>query len=338
MAIKEYKTPAELIANLEENKGLAKGTASSALFLEKTYQDLFSPYFDFVAVGRDLVSGKRVYPESTDYSTFHQLSLIDEGIELKLHLLIGAFEKRIRSFVICCFCESLKVAGDPSCTQSFDLANSTSGIYCFCGTADFSLWQNSYQSKTKTLPPKEAQRVIAEEQAFLKEKREHALNELHESYGLSSSRSTPMTKHYMAKYSTIPAFVGMHSLSFGTTAMLFGMLPKDKQQEFWQVYCSRPGHQYSDIDLCAFLRRLKRVVDLRNVINHYEPIFPTICSTNKPSINSFFSILERLRQNYSHSLTTLPVSLPIAPLTVSRSAYNADMFDAVSYTITILNK
>jgi hypothetical protein len=30
MANKEYKTPAELIANLEDNKGLTKGTASSA--------------------------------------------------------------------------------------------------------------------------------------------------------------------------------------------------------------------------------------------------------------------------------------------------------------------
>ena len=160
----------------------------------------------------------------------------------------------------------------------------------------------------------------------------------HDSYGASSSRSTPMTKHYLQKYAVVPAFVGMHSLSFGTTAMLFGMLPKEKQQEFWQIYCERPGHQYSDIDLCAFLRRLKRVVDLRNVINHYEPIFPTICSTNKPSINSFYNILERLRQNYVRSLTTFPVGLSISSLSVTKNTYNADMFDAVSYTITILNK
>jgi len=328
--IKEYKTPQELIDELEKEKGFKKGTINQELFEEETYLDAFTPYCDFVALGRDPKTNKRYYEQEIDFEIFKSLSSIDSYISNALHSYIGAFEKRIRAFVIGELCSAMRNNGDPGCVDSSILGDYADGktVLVLSASSDFSIWEQKFKTKYSSLSPNEQKMNIKNKKKLLSSQRKKAVRSLAECFGRSCEKPTPMAKHYAEKYSSVPAFVGMHTLSLGTTAVLFGILPRESQNRFWERYCRRK-HTYSDYELTAFLGRLKRIVDIRNVINHYEPIFPTLCEIHSCSINSFLIIAARLKNNFYLSTVKRQMAIDKPTLPVVRTQYNHEKYDAI---------
>jgi hypothetical protein len=279
-------------------------------------------FFDLVATSRDQVTAQRKYPLENDYQTYKSLHDVDQYFSAMLHLYIGAFEKRLRSFVINSICSALKTNGDPECIKSDTFLNYGNGkkSLCLSGCDDFSMWE-SYLEKKKE------QRQEWQDKS--KGQRIKAVESLRDCFGPSCKKPSELTQHYLGKYQSIPAFIGMHTLSFSTTSLLFGLLPRLEQGDFWRMYTRRATHEYSDKELTSFLIRLKRVVDLRNTVNHYEPVVSLICHTYPPSVNSLLTILGRLRGNYIQSSTSLFITAKKPILPNMANDYNSQQYSTL---------
>lgn len=72
-------------------------------------------------------------------------------------------------------------------------------------------------------------------------------------------------------------FVAVHSLSLGQLLTLFGMFNQEDKKELLRVFNGGSAEKrYSDAAIEKFGKDAIRIQVIRNIINHYEPIFPFI--------------------------------------------------------------
>ena len=108
---KIYQNVTSSIDYLVNNKNFDKTTINEKCFYEKTYLDLINAYSDLVAIGRDS-NGKRLYNLNTSFDEFLEYNRIDYSICTYLHVLIGAYEKMLKNFLMHKYCSKMVAVGD----------------------------------------------------------------------------------------------------------------------------------------------------------------------------------------------------------------------------------
>jgi hypothetical protein len=335
----DYKEESGLISKLILGKHVVPASIPSGIFSEKTYLDIVAPYNALIAIG--VASGVRQYPNPLDFSIYQKMNVLDADISLTLHAYIALFEKRLRSFVIGSFCRRLVAAGYVSCGDPSVFSPYLSGtqVFDFFSATDYSLWQAYWSQSLANLSrarPASAVQELQRRKKKLTKDRKSAITKLIACFGPHPQNSSSLAKHYKAKYHCVPAFAGMHNLSLGTTAILFGMLPLDDQRKFWVSYTRRATSNYSTVDLAKFLIRLKRICDIRNRVNHYEPIIPLFFESTLATMNSLAAIISRLSRNYQMSCFGPSYQKPSLMIPVNSTSFNRDKYTILRTMINSL--
>ena len=316
---KQYQNIGAQIINLEKNKNVDPSTILRSCFDEKTYLDLITPYSDLIAIGRNGV-GKHVYPDSVDFGLCIELNRIDYAICNYLHVLIGSFEKLIKNFLMHKYCSKMKSSGDKKTKDFSWVAN-----YCrdeqvfdllklnevFAGGAAVSADFSTIERRRRTL------RLIA-------------------GLGDADSRNI-MVEHYKSKYGSVPMFVAIHSLSLGQLLTLFGMLPQEDKNELVCLFNGKPStKRYSDSYIEKFEKDAIRIQVIRNIINHYEPIFPFLENTANATFESLVALLKKLNAYYKRTITYPVYSFSVTKNCRSSGAYSLSFHRKIARIIAIL--
>ena len=143
---------------------------------------------------------------------------------------------------------------------------------------------------------------------FVDFKNEYQIEILKHLYGLSVKtnanefeKSNHLIKHYCKTQKICPLWVIPNGLALGEIVILFNSLPSQNQKE---IVKSMKGisSNISIGDLCAFSGDLEIIRSFRNVINHYEPIFPYLCEAFISMPEKLLSIIDMLKSNYESSI------------------------------------
>lgn len=301
---KQYQNIGAQIINLEKNKNVDKTTINLRCFDEKTYLDLITPYSDLIAIGRD-TKNKHIYPPSVNFNEYLEYNKIDTSICNYLQLLIGCFEKMMKNFLMHKYCSKMKNTGDKQ-------------------VKDFS-WTSKYIRKGKVFDLLKIDEVflagtIQPADSDTIARRKKVLKTI-SSMSTSSSKNH-MVKHYQTKYGYVPMFVAIHSLTLGQLLTLFSMLSQNDKNELVCIFNGTTGKRYPDSYIEKFEKDAIRIQVIRNIINHYEPIFPFIQNTQIKAFRSLTDLFEKLKMNYKRSVSYSPFTFNTVKTLTSRSAYS----------------
>lgn len=303
---KQYQTIGAQIVNLEKNKNVDKTTINLRCFDEKTYLDLITPYSDLIAIGRD-AKNKHIYPTNVSFDEYLEYNRIDTSICNYLQLIIGCFEKMMKNFLMHAYCSKMKNDGDKQ-------------------VKDFS-WVNRYLRRGRVFDLLKINEVfsggsIQPAGPSIIGRRKKVLKTL-SSMSTSSSKNH-MVQHYQSKYGYVPMFVAIHSLTLGQLLTLFSMLSQNDKNELVCIFNGTSGKRYPDSSIEKFEKDALRIQVIRNIINHYEPIFPFIQNTEMKTFGSLTDLFEKLKENYKRSVSYHPHSFTTIKTLTSRNSYSLE--------------
>lgn len=315
---KQYQNIGAQIRNLETNKRVDKTTIDLKCFEEKTYLDLINPYSDLIALGRD-EKDKHVYPERVDFNEYLEYNKIDTAICNYLHILIGCFEKMMKNFLMHKYCLKMKSGGDPQ-VKDFSWTKK----YCK-GQQVFDLLKINEVFLNGQIQP--AKKEVIERRTKVLET-------------ISTTSTVPsknhMIKHYQEKYGYVPMFVVIHSLSLGQLLTLFSMLSQQDKNELVCIFNNTKDKRYTDAAIEKFEKDAVRIQVIRNIINHYEPIFPFIKNTEFRTFNSLTDLFEKLKQFYKRSVSYFSYEFNVKKNYGSKSPYSLEFHIKVERVIDSL--
>lgn len=306
---KQYQNIGAQITNLEKNKHVDKATIPFACFHEKTYLDIVNPYSDLIALGRD-GHNKHVYPPYVDFNQYLEFNRIDSAICNYLHVLIGAFEKMMKNFLMHAYCSKMKASGDKQ-------------------TKDYS-WTRRYARGSRVFDLLKLDEVFSHGQVTnasedLIKKRKKVLSILAHS-GSNQSKNN-MVLHYQNKYGHVPMFVAIHSLSLGQLLTLFGMLCQKDKNELLCIFNGidpASGKRYPDSEIEKFEKDILRIHVMRNIVNHYEPMFPFFLNTSLRTFPALTDLLEKLKVYYQRTQSFAPYAFSVTKTSRSNGSYSRE--------------
>ena len=315
---KQYQNIGAQVVNLEKNKNVDKTTINLRCFDEKTYLDLITPYSDLIAIGRD-AKNKHIYPTVVNFNEYLEYNKIDTSICNYLQLLIGCFEKMMKNFLMHTYCSKMKKAGDKQ-------------------VKDFS-WVSKYLRRSTVFDLLKINEVfsggyIQPADINTIERRKKVLKVI-SSMSTSSSKNH-MVQHYQTKYGYVPMFVAIHSLTLGQLLTLFSMLSQNDKNEMVCIFNGTSGKRYPDSSIEKFEKDAVRIQVIRNIVNHYEPIFPFIQNTEFKTFNSLTDLLEKLKENYKRSVSYHPYTFNAIKTLTSRNSYSLEFHIKVERVLNSL--
>lgn len=315
MKEKVYFSPDLLIKKLYQEKGMKPNSIPENVFDEASYNELFRSYAEFLCTGIDSEQQRRSYPKETDFNDVIEWVKADEACSMVLHVYIGNFERRIRSFVINKYCNKIKEIGDKRCFDN-SIASELLAEQNRLGFRSLNDYLNitfSRQDPNDHRPPVIVGPTEAQNKAD--EVMRNSIKDFGDCFGPNKDPRTELEYHYKTNYGYIPAFVGMCDLSFSTSTLLFALLPYEDQKIFWNKYKRNTRRFDNERDFAAQQRKLRQLVNFRNAINHYEPLFPKIIGRKHQEIPSICSMFSSLKANNKLSIASYKCSIeaPVLP-------------------------
>lgn len=322
MKTKYYQNKKALLQNLyHKNHVLFPNPVPSLGLDEKTYLSLITPYTDLIATGRDS-NGDHVYPKSVPFEKYINFGNVDSEISVCFHILISAFEKRLRAYLITIFSEKMRLSGDAQCSRVAVLKD-----YYEKGSL-FDLLPYSQELTSGALLPANVDEM--------KRRREVMDEIVNFSTPTSTKRPSYIACHYLETYGYIPLFVSLHSLGLGSLITLFQMLKREDKKAFISQIDDAGNHLFNDNEICIFQQNLKTINVIRNIVNHYEPIFPFILHYDLNKISRLCNLISQLKSNLSSTMTAPKILPPIEALITRPNNYNKELFTRLNSVITAL--
>lgn len=260
---KQYLNELELCNHLKTHKNILDIHENRELIQERSYASSITPYKHIFATGINHL-GKLIYQESVYSSHYLKLIQIDEKFGSKFSNLIGRFERKLKLQIVNRICMLMNESGDTFCIHYIEKFKSAIDNY--------------YTSKTNSMP----YNFIALDEIYTKSGRiqlnkscssrinlltkliNHGSNMVH-------AKNT-LIRHYQNKYDIVPFWLLVQILTFGELVILFGLL--SNQDRFLITYTMTKKDRLYIRDVIVFERQIEQIRILRNIINHYEPIFP----------------------------------------------------------------
>ena len=306
---KTYKNIDELIAYLKNNKRIIVRDEHKHIFEERSYSSLINPYKEFFSYGRDK-DGNHIYLKDVDFEEILKIIRIDEDFCSAMYAYIGAFEKKLKNVLFDEMCKKYLCGNDVdikciSYVKEIDCYLNTNELPRFCLNLPYTLTKKGYI-----------------EDCYDLEKKKNLLIHIRELGSGMSLEGTPIEKsnnliaHYLKTQSIAPLWVIPNALTLGELKMLFSMLDSSSQKKIVSKFYNI--EEYEKISIAHILKfsgAIEIIRRIRNVVNHYEPIFPLLLSelkqTKKVKESQIYSVLNLLEKNYASSTINKEIRLAL---------------------------
>lgn len=297
--IKEYKTIKEHVDYLEHKKKIIVQNNEMSAFEERNYASIINPYKEFFAIGRD-INNKHIYNKTTQFNEIKKLIQIDDEFSTLLYTYIGFFEKHFKTVLFEEMCKKYALNSkndeDKNCTSYLreikNLETSTD-IPKFCPHL------NSYLARDKKTGKIKYVAVVKQQKDY----RKKILKKI-ENIGNAKDSKNTLILHYKKTLKAVPLWGVANELSLGEYNTLFNMLDnKSKKNIISKFEPTKSPQNLTNKKIMQFSGRLEEIRKLRNVVNHYEPVFPYLLSKKQDynQFNQIEKVLEILVDNYQNS-------------------------------------
>lgn len=275
---KSYKNIDEQIKYLETNKKIVVSKEEKYIFEERNYSSLINPYKEFFSYGRD-DQGNHIYVQEVNFKKILKIIKVDDIFSSKIYSYIGEFEKKFKSILFSEICKKYIIGenNDKYCISYVNeitdfFANDKTPLPRFCPNFKYIISKKGYI-----------------EDCFGIDKKKNLLLHIKEigtgkkEDGSKLETNNKLISHYLKTQKIAPLWIIPNALTLGELNILFTMLDSDSQKRIVSYFYDKTDYQKISINkLLSFSGMLESIRRIRNVVNHYEPIFPFLVSEMKP--------------------------------------------------------
>ena len=363
LILKTYKTIDEQIEYLKVNKKIIVPKEYRYALIEQNYVSLINAYKEFFSQGVSGPKKEHVYKRITTIDKILEIFELDKNIEQVLYELIGDFERHFKNVLIHEICAIYT----ENCTQ-----NENKDLYCISYIQEI---ENFYNELKKYNSINELFQVLrtANNDNYIKELHiprfcKNIFVELKNSkYGYNQDlflvrysfieklyfygggtnmenlnlyeSKNELIKHYIRTQKYAPMWVLPNALTFGELQILFTMLDSHCQKRIILQLLSYDLERIRIKDISIFSSHLEIIRNLRNIVNHYEPIIPYFIMKipdKKVKESQMVKTIDLLLSNfYKHkeSMKTILYPMPI----IIDNGYNTRKVKVITTIYSVLN-
>lgn len=276
-------------------------------FKEINYTELVSPYKIFFINSTN--GNFKNYSKNLDFTTIMNWAKLDQTISALLHIYIGFFERKLRSYTIDSLCALMKQNNDSNCVDYsfFDkYLDPSASFIAPCGLLSRDEIQNYQGNDYCSL--------------FINDQLTSLINAIKDCFDVNNQRGSMIRSHYIKKYNQIPAYIALTELSLGETITLFSILPMEKQAAFWVAEKGKKSSEANNREyLLSQYRALKEILKIRNTVNHFKSIISLlknyIDSNKDKKISDIFKYLKTTYKNAKINIdSNITITKPTLPL------------------------
>ncbi len=333
---KEYKTVDEMIDYLRENKRIIVSDEYRKVFEERSYISLINPYKEFFSYGRN-EKGEHIYPVDTDFEKIMTLVKIDDIFCEILYRFIGTFEKKFKNILF-----------NEICLKYVDECDEKECISYVCEIEKF-LATGCYEDlprfclNYRYTATKKNGYVLDN---FQEERRKALLVHIKE-IGTGKSEdgslvdiSNKLILHYINIQNIVPLWVVPNALTLGELTALYTMLDSFSQRRIiMKMYSIEELAKVDFKKIVSFCGQLEMIRRMRNIVNHYEPIFPLFINdlknTKKIKSSQISAVMDLLESNYNESSFS---EFTLKEIDTERNAYNSKSLKIFEYINEVIHK
>lgn len=279
--MKEYKDFENLITHLKDNKNVFDINETYEIIDKRPYVSVINPYKKLFAQGEDFKK-QHLYPIQIEVCEYEKLIHIDDIFCTKYHNLIGIFERKLKNEVIKQLCNIMVLNKDVHCIQYPTIFRSLIDQFpkdtTNYGFIPLDQEYDAFCTKTNNLT---------------KEKRITLLEEIISIGNNTKVSNTSIVRHYQKTNHTVPFWILVHTFSFGDLTLIYGLLPTTNRKKVIKNMGVSRNDSYTET--IKFEKQLQRIRLMRNIINHYETIFPFYLS-DTINLNSTIKLLDNYNQ------------------------------------------
>lgn len=219
-----------------------------------------------------------------------------------MYSYIGEFEKKFKSVLFSEICKKYINCdnSDKYCISYVDeinnfLTNNETDLPRFCPNFKYTLSKKGYVEDCYGIDKKKDLLLHIKE-----------IGSGEKEDGTKLEKNNKLISHYLETQKVAPLWVIPNSLTLGELNILFAMLDSDSQKKIVSHFYDQIDYQRISISkLLSFSGILEIIRRIRNVVNHYEPIFPFLASEMKPhkkiKNSQVYSVIKLLEKTYMKS-------------------------------------
>jgi len=267
--MKKFKTLPEQKLHLIENKNLIDEELIDLILSERPYASLINPYkkFFYTSVDGDV----HVYDDKVSIIEYYKLATLDDLIAKELHYIIGIFERRIKGAFAYIISEKMNSIGDYSATSYIDIFNNLDEKIEDFKLLGFNDYKSTYDVKLKEIVD------VSDKTQEYRKKLLMSIATLDE----DKKKKNKLFKKYIVNSQPIPFWLVVHTLSLGDLVSIYQMLGKDLRNSILKYLDDSIEDSIFKDTVFKFEQDLNIIKELRNIINHYEPLYEFIRSVPK---------------------------------------------------------
>ena len=321
-ARKHFLSHEEMIEYLKDNKKIIVSEKYKDIFSERNYVSIINPFKTLFSYGKK-EDKTHYYKNNTDIETIINLVSFDDAFSKSLYTLIGTFERLLKEEVITQICLMYINDGDYECVRYIDEIKEH--ILNGGPLPRFAINMNSIPTKTGFVenPTAAQQKIFLLARIYQIATGKNCDGTIPE----DRYKSNRLIKHYISTQGGSPLWVLPSALTLWEVNVLcLGMPVKNIVEVMTAV--TKKSANISEKDIFAFSGRLEAIRNMRNTINHYEPIFPALCEDYQYRPEKLISILNMLLNVDDSSLFKLPEYSVIDK--IPKTQYNSKMKSILS--------
>lgn len=289
MNSKIYKSIDEMVEYLYKSKKIIVDNEDKHYFSERNYISIINPYKQFFSTGRNN-KGKLIYKKEHNFKELLKIVKIDDEFSKLMYEKIGLFEKKLKVIIFDEMC--LKYINcedcikDKTCTVYLDEIKNflENGNPCprFCENYFYiyeKIAHNSTDKKNDTYNLERKRDLL--EHIYQIGKGEHIDGSKLEEIEKCKNK---LVLHYLSKNSKkVPLWIVPNALTLGELQTLFLILDTASQKRIVATMKNFDESKIDNKDIISFSGHIELIRQMRNIINHYEPLLPFLISemTNK---------------------------------------------------------
>lgn len=270
--MKKFKTLSEQRQYLIDSKNLIDDDIIDNILLERPYASLINPYkkFFYTSIENDI----HIYDDKTSIKDYYKLASLDDLIAKELHYKIGVFERRIKGAFAYILSEKMNSIGDPNAVQYVSVFKDPEINIKDFKLLGFNDFRTTYDKSLKTTV-----QVNQDTQTYRK-KLLMSMADIDD----NKKRKNRLFKKYIKHNNPIPFWLVVHTLSLGDLVSLYEMLGKELKNSILEYLNNNLGNPIFKDTIFKFEQDLNIIKELRNIINHYEPLYEFIRSVPKGKV------------------------------------------------------
>ena len=149
-----------------------------------------------------------------------------------------------------------------------------------------------------------------------------------------------MISHYLKTQTIAPLWVIPNALTLGELSVLFSMLDSSSQKKVISKFYEIADYKKIDIrKIVSFSGQIEIIRRIRNVVNHYEPIFPMLSfemkHMKKIQNSQMVVVFELLERTYHSSLLN---NLNFDDANIEENQYNSKNLRILNLMRDMINK